>query len=84
MNITSFFSLSNNNKIILSLSSNMDIKTNNFLTTSNDRRQIRYGLAKKMMNENFLKWINQKNNLNLIKQLIEECKKPLISLVCNN
>jgi len=59
----------------------MDIKTNNYLTTSNDRRQIRYGLAKKMMNENFLKWINQKNNLNLIKQLIEDCKKPLISLV---
>ena len=59
----------------------MDIKTNNFLTSSNDKRQLRYGLAKKMMNENFLKWINQKNNLTLIKQLIEDCKKPLISLV---
>jgi hypothetical protein len=47
----------------------------------NIKTSVRYGLVQKMMEENFNKWISQQNTLNLIQKLIEDCKKPNISLV---
>lgn len=48
------------------------------------RTNIRYVLVKKTMEQNFTKWISQNNSINLIKKLIEECKKPNISMVILN
>ncbi len=45
------------------------------------RSNIRYVLVKKTMEQNFTKWISQNNSINLIKKLIEDCKKPNISMV---
>jgi len=45
------------------------------------RSNIRYVLVKKTMEQNFTKWISQNNSINLIKKLIEDCKKPDISMV---
>lgn len=48
------------------------------------RSNIRYVLVKKTMEQNFTKWISQNNSINLIKKLIDECKKPNISMVILN
>lgn len=45
------------------------------------RNSVRYMLVQKMMEENFNKWMSQSNTINLIQKLIEDCKKPNISLV---
>ena len=45
------------------------------------RNSVRYTLANKMMDENFMKWISLPSSMNLIQKLIEDCKKPNISLV---
>ncbi len=45
------------------------------------RNNIRYVLVKKTMEQNFTKWLSQSNSINLIKKLIEDCKKPNITLV---
>lgn len=45
------------------------------------RSNIRYVLVKKTMEQNFTKWLSQANSMNLIKKLIEDCKKTNISLV---
>jgi hypothetical protein len=47
----------------------------------NIKSSVRYGLVQKMMEENFNKWISQQNTFNLIQKLLEDCKKPNISLV---
>lgn len=49
---------------------------------SSIRNSIRYSLVNKMMEENFNKWLAQTSTLSLIQKLIEDCKKPNISLVC--
>jgi len=45
------------------------------------RGNIRYILVKKTIEQNFTKWISQNNTINQIKKLIEDCKKPNISMV---
>ncbi len=58
---------------------NFVINNNNI--DANVRSSIRYMLVHKMMDENFTKWLSQPSTNNLIKKLIEDCKKPNISLV---
>lgn len=48
---------------------------------SSIRNSVRYNLVQKMMDDNFTKWIYQKNNFALIQKLIDDCKKTNISLV---
>ena len=45
------------------------------------RASVRYTLVHKMMDDNFSKWLSTQNSFNLISKLIEDCKKPHISLV---
>ena len=47
----------------------------------NVKSSVRYCLVQKMMEENFSKWMSQQNTVNLINKLLEDCKKPNISLV---
>ncbi len=47
---------------------------------SSIRSTVRYTLTHKMMEDNFNKWISQNTTLSLIHRLIEDCKKPNISL----
>jgi hypothetical protein len=47
------------------------------------RSNIRYVLVKKTMEQTFNKWVSQSNTINLIKKLIDDCKKPNISMVTN-
>jgi hypothetical protein len=49
---------------------------------NNVRNSVRYILVHKMMEENFTKWAAQPATQNLLQKLIEDCKKPNISLVC--
>ena len=50
-------------------------------TSTNFKSNIRYVLSSKMMKENFITWISQPTTLTLIERLLEDCKKPSISLV---
>lgn len=50
---------------------------------SNVKNNVRYVLVQRMMEENFNKWISQQATMNLVQKLIEDCKKPNISLVFN-
>lgn len=45
------------------------------------RTNIRYILVQKSMEQNFNKWLSQNNTFNLIKKIIEDCKRPNISMV---
>ena len=48
---------------------------------NNIKTSIRYVMVSKMMEENFSRWMSQQASINLIQKLIEDCKKPNISLV---
>lgn len=52
---------------------------NNNIAT-NLKSSVRYTLVQKMMEENFTKWLTQSNTIGLIYKLIDDCKKPNISL----
>ena len=54
---------------------------NNINIDSSLRNSVKYLLAHKLMDEHFTKWIAQQSTINLIQKLIEDCKKPNISLV---
>jgi serine/threonine-protein phosphatase 2A regulatory subunit B'' len=54
--------------------------TNNINIDATVRTSVRYNLVHKMMEENFSKWLSQPNTMTLITKLIEDCKKPNISL----
>jgi hypothetical protein len=60
--------------LVLNNSSNID---------ANIRNSVRYMLVHKMMEENFTKWLSQSSTMNLVQKLIDDCKKPNISLVKN-
>lgn len=45
------------------------------------KSSVRYKLVHKMMEENFLKWVTQSSTMNMLQKLVEDCKKPNISLV---
>jgi hypothetical protein len=48
---------------------------------NNIKTSIRYVMVSKMMEENFSRWMSQQASINLIQKLIEDCKKPNISIV---
>ncbi len=48
------------------------------------RASVRYTLVHKMMEDNFSKWLSTQSSYDLINKLIEDCKKPHISLVRKN
>lgn len=45
------------------------------------RRNVRYKLAQKIMNDNMMTWFNLPQTKKLIDNLIKECKKKNISIV---
>ena len=51
---------------------------------ANVKTNVRYTLVQKMMEENFTKWLSQTSTINMVAKLIEDCKKPNISLVNNS
>jgi hypothetical protein len=48
---------------------------------ANLKTSVRYTIVQKMMEENFTKWLSQQNTFGMINKLIDDCKKPNISLV---
>ena len=46
-----------------------------FADTYKLKDNIRYQLSSKLMNELYMKWMSQPNNLKVIKNLVEDCKK---------
>ncbi len=57
------------------------INDNPLLQSQGLEKNLRYTLCSNMMNEYFLQFINQPNTVNLIENLIKECKKNNINLV---
>ncbi len=57
------------------------INDNPLLQSQGLEKNLRYTLSSNMMNEYFLQFINQNNTLNIIENLIKECKKNNINLV---
>lgn len=52
-----------------------------FADQHNLKNNNRYQLSGKLMNELFMKWMSQTNNIKLVNKLLEDCKKSKVSFV---